>query len=116
VPHKEDTVSGVCLVCDKGLSLTWTDTHGAAQCMTCGAPYQVFHYEGEGDARRRVERPAELLLSEETLGEVRRCFAETGARISAVGMRLSFPGGYDVATREDVAKVIDWLDAREAVS
>ena len=103
----DEGVKQACRVCDQKLAMTWTDTHGIAQCLTCGAPYRVFYYENGV----RVEKEPELLLQEETLGEGRQCYAETQARLSAVGMGLSFPGGYDVATAEDHRKLSDWYKA-----
>lgn len=105
-----------CVLCETALSLAWTDTHGVAQCRECGAPYRVFHYEGEGEGRKRVERAPECLIPEEDLATDKRCHAETGAKLSAVGMSLSFPGGYDVATREDNRKLIAWHEATAAKS
>jgi len=97
-----------CLVCDRPMSVAWTDTHGVAQCLACGAPYRIIHYEGEGEGRHRVERDPEILLNEERLPTIRRCFTETKARMSAVGLQLSFPGGYDVASREDMEAIAAW--------
>jgi hypothetical protein len=76
--------------------------------MTCGAPYRILHYEGEGDARRRVQLPPTCSFSAEELPFFRRCWAETKSRLSAVGLCLSFPGGYDVASREDIQAVCAW--------
>jgi hypothetical protein len=96
----------VCQVCDADRVLwAWTDSHGVAQCSMCGAPYRLFHYDGEGNERRRVEKPPELLVDAEA---ARRCFVATGAKLSAVGLHLSFPGGYDVASRDDIRKVSEW--------
>ena len=33
-------------------SWAWTDTHGVARCCKCGAPYRLYHYEGEGEATK----------------------------------------------------------------
>ncbi len=87
-----------CVICGKPHSFAWTDTHGVAQCTTCGAPYQVLFYEND----KRVEREPEMMLTAEGANEARRFHAETGARLSAVGMHLSFPGGYDVARIGDI--------------
>ena len=97
-----------CLVCDRPISLAWTDSHGVAQCLICGAPYRIFHYEGEGNDRHRVEREPKLLLNEESLPNHRQCCTETKAKMSAVGLQLSFPGGCDVASREDMAAITAW--------
>jgi hypothetical protein len=97
-----------CLVCDRPLSFAWTDSHGIAQCTTCGAPYRIFHYDGEGEQRKRITKEPDLLIEPEP---AQRCFRETGARLSAVGLQLSFPGGYDVASRDDIERVTGWWKA-----
>jgi len=108
----DEGVKQTCHVCDQPLCVSWTDTHGIAQCWTCGAPYRVFHYENGV----RAKKEPELLLEEGTLDEDRQCYAETQARLSAVGMGLSFPGGYDVATAEDHRKLGDWYKAHTEVA
>jgi hypothetical protein len=98
-----------CIICDTDpRSFAWTDQHGIAQCTTCGSPYRIYHYEGEGDEHKRVEKPPELLYTDAEQPMFRRIFVETKARISAVQHGLSFPGGQDVATREDVERVSEW--------
>jgi len=110
-------VSTICAICNTpSMKFSWCDYHGIAQCTTCGAPYRLLHYDGEGDERRRVERPAELVLAEEDVPRVRRCWAETKAKLSAVHLGLSFPGGYDVAGADDIARVEAWLGANPSVS
>jgi hypothetical protein len=96
-----------CNICDSELRYAWTDHHGIAQCVKCGAPYRLLHYEGEGDQKRRVEKPPEPLLTEDA-EPARRCWEETRAKLSAVGMGFSFPGGYDVATGDDYERSGVW--------
>ena len=100
-----------CDICKSPLGVTWTDHHGIAQCAQCGAPYRIYHYEGE--PKRRVDKPAELLLSGENLELARRFHSDTGRKLSAVGMALSFPGGYDIATKEDILAYREWSDQQE---
>ncbi len=96
-----------CEVCDRQLAITWTDTHGVAQCVWCGAPYRILHYD-END--KHVERPPTLGLGDDA-ERVRQFHADTGARVSAVGMGLSFPGGFDVATAEDADAWKRWVES-----
>ena len=96
-----------CVVCAKKYNVTWTDTHGVAQCIYCGAPYRVFHYEND----KRIEKAPEMLLSAKWADIIRRCNVETGARMSAVGMGLSFPGGYDIASSVDKEHYHNWCEA-----
>lgn len=96
----------VCAVCDKELSLSWTDTHGVAQCRACGVPYRVYHYEGS----RRVEKPIELMVLEEWRPLIKRYHAETSHRVPS---GCSFPGGQEVATRTDMEAWKRWLDAHK---
>ena len=98
----------ICAVCYTEARWAWCDQHGVAQCVKCGAPYRLFHYEGEGDTRKRVERPPEMLLDDDDVAAARRCFADTGAKLSAVGMGLSFNGGYDVANTYDHERGAEW--------
>lgn len=98
----------VCSLCESSLSFSWTDHHGIAQCVHCGAPYTVFHYDAEN---RRIEKPPELLLTED-LERARRFHADTKRKLSAVGMGLSFPGGYDVAGQEDCDAYAEWSESQ----
>ncbi len=98
----------ICVICDTEPRWAWCDHHGIAQCVTCGAPYRLIHYDGEGSERKRVERAPDLLLEVADIEAVRRCRSETGAKLSAVGLGLSFPGGYDVASRADVDAFSEW--------
>jgi len=92
-----------CLVCEREHSFSWCDTHGVGQCFSCGAPYLIYHYEKDDEGKeRRVEKPPEIMLDEKEIERVKRFHAKTNGRLSAVGMKLSFPGGYDVANKHDI--------------
>lgn len=39
--HYRTGIEKNCLVCDRSLTITWTDYNGQGRCMTCGATYQV---------------------------------------------------------------------------
>lgn len=96
-----------CHVCEADLSFAWTDHHGIAQCIACGSPYRILHYEDD----RRVDKPPSLILDASDIDRVCAFHRDTGGKVSAVGMGLSFPGGYDVARREDTEKWNDWIAA-----
>ena len=95
-----------CEICESPFSVAWTDTHGVAQCTRCGAPYRIIHY---GDDKKRVDKPPELTLDQEGAAKVRVCYEATHSRLSAVGLGLSFPGGYDVATAGDIEATNRWF-------
>ena len=101
-PQRDDVAA--CGICQHELRFAWTDHHGIAQCVSCGAPYQLLFYEGE----HRVSRPPELLIPDDDRSRIRRFHSETGARLSAVGMGLSCPGGYDVARGSDIEEWNKW--------
>lgn len=103
------SVSRICETCDtKDMSFAWTDTHGIAQCTTCGTPYRLLHYEGEGNDRKRVEKPPENIVDDEYKDVLRRYWSETH-RVIPSG--CSFPGGYELATLEDCDSFNKWMDA-----
>ena len=93
-----------CVICDDSLSVTWTDTHGVGQCLRCGAPYRLYHYEGN----KRLDKPPLFVLDDEAVPEIRQFYADTNAKLSAVGMGLSLQGGYDVAKRDDIEAWNTW--------
>lgn len=98
-----------CTVCDITLRMAWADHHGIAQCTTCGAPYEVYHYD---DARNRIDGPPSLLpFTPEVVQTLRRFYTETKAKLSAVGLGLSFPGGSDVAYESDIEAWKQWRAA-----
>ena len=98
-----------CVICDEVLTFSWTDTHGVGQCVKCGAPYRIIHYD---ENRNRVERPPQFMLYDEFAPFLRRAFAETGAKYPA-RWGFSFSDSYDVATNEDASRMKAWLDAHD---
>lgn len=98
-----------CAVCEQELSCRWTDTHGIAVCITCGAPYRLYHYEND----KRVQKAPELTLNESGLRIAREYWQET--------RRMVFPASYDMgiarggrtysgASREDCEAFNEWMD------
>lgn len=98
-----------CAICDSvNPGFSWTDTHGVAQCFTCGTPYRIFHYEGEGEERRRIDRPPSLYVLESWVSGLREYWNSNHRRIPS---GCSFPGGYELATREDQESFNQWAKA-----
>lgn len=100
-----------CEVCGKeNPAFAWTDTHGVAQCYQCGTPYVLYHYEGEGDERRRVEREPEITVRAEWIPLLREYWEQT-RRIIPGGH--SFQGGQELATRADAEAFNTWASANK---
>lgn len=96
-----------CEICKtENPSWSWTDTHGVAQCCKCGTPYQLYHYEEEGGAKRRVEKPPELLVATEYVPVLQAYWQENG-RIIPSG--FSFPGGQELASDHDHETFSAWM-------
>lgn len=97
-----------CIVCDVAkMAFCWTDTHGVAQCSSCGTPYRLFHYE-DG---KRVEKAPETTVRDAWIPLLRKFRAETGGIIPS---GHSFPGGQEMAKAEDFQKFNNWCDAHKA--
>lgn len=101
-----------CVVCENPLSFRWTDTHGIGACGTCGLPYTIYHYEGDGDAKKRVEKSPSPAIYDWAVAIGRRYWQENHRRV--------FPGSYDMgilgrrgatysgATESDMQNWDDW--------
>ena len=92
-----------CVVCDQKPVWAWTDTHGVAQCVHCGTPYRLYHYEGD----KRVEKPAECQAAPSWIPLLRRYRAETGHMIPG---GFSFDPHYEVAQPDDFEAFNGWCD------
>jgi len=51
-----------CVICGQPLKIGWTIQHGVAECVYCGAPYQVYHRDKKGKLLSRV--PTSLIQPE----------------------------------------------------
>lgn len=92
-----------CRICDtEKMGFAWTDTHGVAQCTTCGSPYRIYHYENE----KRVEKPPECLVSAEYVDRLREYWVTHKRYIPG---QASFPGGYELASEDDQRTFYAWL-------
>lgn len=93
-----------CEICENEVSYRWTDSHGIAACIYCGAPYKLYHYEND----KRIEKPPELLLLDPA---PHRQYWNEQRRNVAPGA-FNFPGSsYEVADREDFEIFNDWWEA-----
>lgn len=71
-----------CEICRSPWAVHWCDHHGIAACNTCGAPYRLYHYEGKGSDRKRVDKPAELLVKPEWREWTRALWKEKGTNVA----------------------------------
>ncbi len=93
-----------CEICQSELRYTWTDTHGVAQCLTCGTPYRIIHYDA---AERVVKRAPEIRVLAEYIPAVRQ-YWEEHHRMMPSG--CSFEGGQELASHEDSAAFYKWME------
>lgn len=96
-----------CGICDSDpIAFQWTDTHGVAQCITCGAAHTVLHYEDGA----RVERPPELLVIARWVPMFRAYWAEF-KRPMPGGFSFGNNARYEVASRADTIAFAEWTRA-----
>ncbi len=101
-----------CIICEKDYpSYSWTDTHGVAQCVNCGTPYRIYHYEGEGVDAKRVEKPAECILQDKYIPLVKKYWDEHKRKMPS-GCSFGF-GSYELASREDADAFYEWMEANK---
>lgn len=97
-----------CLICDTHQPLfVWTDTHGVAQCSTCGTPYRILHYHP--DTKLPLGQPPELLVKEPLVPYFREYWKEQ--RLVMPG-GCSFPGGQELATPLQAEAFTMWMNQR----
>ena len=93
-----------CEICGQHLSMCWRDHHGIAACITCGAPYRIYHYDAD---HKRIDKGPELLFLPKWLPLVRQYWTEEHRNV-APGAYMLGMSGYEV----DGAKHLsDWMDA-----
>lgn len=103
---------GTCVVCDQKPMWAWTDTHGIAQCVHCGTPYRLYHYEGEGDEQKRVDKPPQCMAIPAWIPLLRRYRADSKGRKIPGG--FSFSEDYEVARPDDFEAFNAWCNANRA--
>jgi hypothetical protein len=93
-----------CEICGtEKTSFAWTDTHGVAQCLTCGTPYLLLHYENDV----RIEKEPQLLVLWEFVPLLQAYWKTTHCRFPS---GHSFPGGQELATREEHILFNEWME------
>ena len=94
-----------CTICEKKFVFRWTDTHGIAACMTCGAPYRIYHYDPE--TKKRIDKQPEMMLK---YPHVSKQYWKEHQRNVAPGA-FNIPGSsYEVATQEDGEIFYEWWE------
>lgn len=102
----EDAGCGICG--DGRLCIRWTDHHGVGACSRCGAPYRVYHYEGD----KRVDKPPQLLFLPEWVPLMKRYWEENHRNCDPGAYNM--PGSsYEVATEEDFGVHANWMEAHK---
>lgn len=101
-----------CEICESELAVRWSDTHGIGACITCGLPYQIYHYDGS----TRVQKPPSIAVKEDWIPIGRKYWNETHRRtfpaaFDFVGTR----GGrtYSGASEDEIAEWDAWMDAHQ---
>lgn len=101
-----------CEICgNESKMFAWTDTHGVAQCLQCGTPYVLYHYEGEGNERRRIEKEPEIAVRDEWVPLLREYWEKEHRTIPG---GHSFPGGQEMASQADEEAFSTWVDSNKA--
>ena len=100
-----------CIVCDQKPAWAWTDTHGIAQCIHCGTPYRIFHYEGEGENSKRVDKAPACVVLPAWVPLLRRYREETKHMIPG---GHSFSPDYEVAKPDDFEAFNSWCNRNRA--
>lgn len=106
-----------CQCCDESLRFQWSDTHGVGVCVTCGLPYRLYHYEGEGEDRRRVDKAPEVAVTADGINIAKRYWGEEKRRVfpAAYDMGLGRTGrSYSGATEDDCDAFAAWWGAHKA--
>lgn len=92
-----------CETCDATpMRFCWTDTHGVAQCSTCGTPYRLYHYGEDGKFQ---EAPPSSEVKDSWKPRLRQYWNEEHCVIPS---GYSFPGGQELASREDHERFYTW--------
>ena len=70
----------VCEICGGPAHFSWTDYHGEAYHVRCGAPYQLLQYEPKGpDGKlgKAIDAPPKLKISQTWLPVIKQYWNET---------------------------------------
>ena len=88
-------------------TFAWTDTHGIAQCGTCGAPTRIYFYDENG--KRIRDHSPQCCLLDEFITKSRDYFLRT-KKIMPSGN--SFLGGQELASPEEAREWIAAMDRK----
>ena len=101
-----------CEICNDKLVITWTDTHGVAACIRCNSPYRIYHYEGDGENRKRIDKPPEILFRSDWVDRLKIYWQENKSRIPN---GINMPGSsYEQCTPGDMATFNEYMDCEES--
>ena len=104
-----------CEVCERGLSFTWTDTHGVGVCMCCGVPYRIYHYDE--DNKRIPDKAPVPAITKKGLEIAKQYWSEKGQMVYPGAFDMGFLGGreatYSGATANDIEAFNDWYTTHE---
>lgn len=106
-----------CELCNEDFTFQWSDTHGVGVCVTCGLPYRIYHYEGDGSDSKRVDKPPEVAIRDEAMPLARAYWAEKRRRVFPACYDMLGPsprsGGrtYSGATADDVREFDGFVEA-----
>ncbi len=95
-----------CEICGDSLSCRWTDTHGIGACLTCGAPYRLYHYAPD---KKRVDKSPAIQIRPEWIPILKRYWEEVGHNCDPGGFNFS-GSSYEVASEEDFRLYIQWME------
>lgn len=96
-----------CEICGtENPALNWTDTHGVAQCCTCGTPYKILHYDDDGN---RVDREPEIMIIQHWVPMTRE-YWETHKRMIPSGYSFTGNPQYELASSADTKAFYEWCD------
>lgn len=57
-----------CSICNYTLTYFWTDLYGEGCCTICGTPYQILHYDDDGNM---ISKSPEINVYDEMVQHVR---------------------------------------------
>jgi hypothetical protein len=98
-----------CIICDASpLSFRWTDAHGVGQCLKCGAPYRLYHFD---ENEKRIEKPAEIVVKPEYV-PVLQAYWNQFHRVMPSGHSFdgSYYQGYELASPDDSEQFHTWMN------
>lgn len=97
------------------MGFRWTDTHGIGACTICGAPYRLYHYDGEGADAKPVDKPPQLLIKPDFVALTKEYWGEHKRNVAPGAFNM--PGSsYEVATSEDFRASSEWWKTHSPIT